>query len=896
MRWMKSLLVVLVVAIALAMTLAGSTKAQIRCSGLAKSSKDTIQTQFFSGKPNDIVQMPFFLKADSICTGFQYLIKFDTTILTPAFIHDSICDSSFNGNCVRYVVDSTFIDYTIANRFVKTQVRNTPLGDVLDTITKFQANLFPGKKNVISASFLPQLADIDSIPGGRGVIFYVKLKVKPTAQHNQQAAFTFFESDIFIVDSAVFPPDTTYFNGCNASQMTSAWNASPNTQTIQVYPSFNALQNGRFLVDTSTTTNPTITLTANPSTVTSGSSSTLSWTATNADSVVIGASPSVLGYPQMSTALSGSASSGNLTSMTTFTATAYKGIAKTAVSQATVTIGTSLCPVTIAFIPSVQNYTINQGETVSFQVRGTGSTGQTMTLSAGTMPNNGTFAPTNPVIGTTSATGTFSFTPDFNQQGAFSVSFSASNGSCSAPAGSVLITVLALQKDRLFSTSAAKQKPVGGLRGKGGIRFPINLISAKTVYGVLFDMDYPFNYVSVDSFVVTNRIPEYAVYENLGETPGTVRVMTFGLQNDSVKTDTSTAIMYAYMTLDSNAVPWTDYPINMRNGRESVNPDPNLGSLELQTDSGIVQCDNPGDVNLDKFIDVADVVNIVSSIIQTFTLSPRQFATADLMRNDSVNVFDLVADINLIYNRPISPAPPAPSAPATVSLAYGDLPMGGTDVLVVRSELPEQVAAVQMDIAYDPNAVALGAPRVTADNANFILQYKDNGGGRMRVLLYYPDPNKLGQLIQAGAADLVNIPMTAKTNIQAGDKNKLRLTQALLSTPTASSIAVTGTDIPLPSNFVLSQNYPNPFNPTTTIEYSLGSFDDGSFAKHVQLEIYNMLGQLVRTLVDTDRAPGSYREEWDATNLGGQRVSSGVYLYRLRVGDENQTKKMLLLK
>jgi hypothetical protein len=410
-------------------------------------------------------------------------------------------------------------------------------------------------------------------------------------------------------------------------------------------------------------------------------------------------------------------------------------------------------------------------------------------------------------------------------------------------------------------------------------------------------MDYPSNFVSIDSFTVSNRILDYVVYDNLGSTPGTVRVLTFGLQNDSVKSDVSSAILYAYMTLDSNAVPWTSYPINMRNGRESVNPDPNVGSLELQTDSGVVECDNPGDVNLDKFIDVADIVNIVSSIIGTFSLTPRQFATADLITDAAVNVFDLVADINLIYGRPITPAPgqPAPGPQATVGLAYGDMSSGSADLLTVRSELPQQVAGVQMDIAYDPTSVTLGIPRVTRDAMNFVLQYKDFGNGKMRVLLYHPTGTS-SELLQAGAADLVSIPITAKADIRAGDKTKLRITQALLATPTAASIAVSGVDQTLPANFMLSQNYPNPFNPITTIEFSLGYFEDGSAVKHVNLEIYNVLGQLVKSLVDADRSPGSYREEWDATNLGGQRVSSGVYLYRLQVGNENQTKKMLLLK
>jgi hypothetical protein len=889
MRWSRLLLVILAV-----VAVAGSVKAQTTCANLSKSSKDTIQTKFFSGKPGDTVRMPLFLKNDSIVTAFQFLIQFDTLTLRPAFKKDSVCDSTFQGSCVRYSVDSSYVGYVIADRFVRTQIIQTPLGDILDTITKFQASLFTGTRNVVAGSFLPQLDDYDSIPGGSAVIFYLKFVVNPAATHGQLAAFKFFESNIFTVNDTVFPPDTTFFNGCNTSQMVIAYTAAGDTvtQSVQIYPTFGV--NGYFRVDTTTVLTPTISLTANPSSISSGQSSTLSWTMTNADSVVIVAVPSMTGFPQKFTSLTGSITV-SPTATTTFTGTAYNGSSKTATAQATVTVGGTGGGPAVTFNPNLTTYTINQGETVSFQVTATGSSGQSISLSAGSPPNNATFAPTNPVLGTTSVTGTFSFTPDFNQQGGFTITFTGST-SLGSTQKSVLVVVNELQKDRLFSTSSPKQKPVGGLRGTSGIQFPINLISSKTVYGVQFDMDYPVNFVSIDSFTVTNRILDYVVYDNLGSTPGTVRVLTFGLQNDSVKSDVSSAILNAYMTLDSNAVPWTTYPISMRNGRESVNPDPNIGSLELQTDSGVVECDNPGDVNLDKIIDVADIVNIVSYIIGSFGLTGRQFATADLIVNDSVNVFDLVADINLIYGRPINPAPPAPSGRATVELAYNDMIGGNAEVMTVRSDLPQEVAGVQMDIGYDPNVVSLGVPHITPQAMNYVLQYKDYGSGKMTVLLYHPNPQKSAELLQAGIADLLRIPITAKADVRAGDKTKLRITQALLATPSAASIAVSGVDQNLPQGFELVQNYPNPFNPVTTIEYSLGYFEDGSAVKHVTLDVYNVLGQVVKRLVDSDRSPGSYREEWDATNLAGQRVSSGVYLYRLQVGHENQTKKMLLLK
>jgi hypothetical protein len=89
----------------------------------------------------------------------------------------------------------------------------------------------------------------------------------------------------------------------------------------------------------------------------------------------------------------------------------------------------------------------------------------------------------------------------------------------------------------------------------------------------------------------------------------------------------------------------------------------------------------------------------------------------------------------------------------------------------------------------------------------------------------------------------------------------------------------------------LSQNRPNPFNPTTTIEFTLKE------RANVQLRIYNVAGQLVRTLVNEARTPGEvHTATWDGRNDAGQSVSSGVYFYKLVAGSFVQTKKMVLLK
>jgi len=93
-----------------------------------------------------------------------------------------------------------------------------------------------------------------------------------------------------------------------------------------------------------------------------------------------------------------------------------------------------------------------------------------------------------------------------------------------------------------------------------------------------------------------------------------------------------------------------------------------------------------------------------------------------------------------------------------------------------------------------------------------------------------------------------------------------------------------------PVSFSLKQNYPNPFNPETIIEYSLPK------ACQVEIVVYNILGQEVRTLLEEHQEPGRYRVSWDGRNVEGKEVSSGVYLYRINASEFSKTKKMVLLR
>ena len=93
----------------------------------------------------------------------------------------------------------------------------------------------------------------------------------------------------------------------------------------------------------------------------------------------------------------------------------------------------------------------------------------------------------------------------------------------------------------------------------------------------------------------------------------------------------------------------------------------------------------------------------------------------------------------------------------------------------------------------------------------------------------------------------------------------------------------------LPERFALGPNYPNPFNPSTIIPYQLAA------SSQVRLEVFNLLGQRIATLVDGERAAGFHTATWHATDGAGRAVGAGVYIYRMTVGVESQTGRMVLI-
>jgi len=105
-----------------------------------------------------------------------------------------------------------------------------------------------------------------------------------------------------------------------------------------------------------------------------------------------------------------------------------------------------------------------------------------------------------------------------------------------------------------------------------------------------------------------------------------------------------------------------------------------------------------------------------------------------------------------------------------------------------------------------------------------------------------------------------------------------------------SAVTITQNPFGVPDEYLLSPAYPNPFNPSTTIRYQLPQAVD------VKLEIFNTLGQTVRSLVNSRIEAGYHEVGWNGKNNTGVQMPSGLYMYRIETKNFRQVKKMLLMK
>ncbi|MDQ7054770.1 MAG: carboxypeptidase regulatory-like domain-containing protein [candidate division KSB1 bacterium] len=195
---------------------------------------------------------------------------------------------------------------------------------------------------------------------------------------------------------------------------------------------------------------------------------------------------------------------------------------------------------------------------------------------------------------------------------------------------------------------------------------------------------------------------------------------------------------------------------------------------------------------------------------------------------------------------------------------------------VVRRRAGQNRHPVSGAVVYAFNQNGIAGSAVTDDNGVFVIEGLPAGRYKVKVTGVGMNTAFYGGTTDSTAMDV------DLSNGQSAENIEIETEE--------TTTAIGDHPAVLPEAFYLEQNYPNPFNPETTIKFALAG------KSHVTIRIYNVLGQVVRTLVDRPMEAGFYALKWDATADNGQRVSSGVYIVRFEAGNVVQTRRMLLMK
>jgi len=264
---------------------------------------------------------------------------------------------------------------------------------------------------------------------------------------------------------------------------------------------------------------------------------------------------------------------------------------------------------------------------------------------------------------------------------------------------------------------------------------------------------------------------------------------------------------------------------------------------------------------------VADLIYLVNHLFFGGP-EPPCFEKADVNCDGSINVADLTYLVQYLFFGGSPPMPcNCPKNSGAVRKGRSDISLNATHengMTVISLESPVDLWGIQIELA----GKQTGEPIKLVEDDLELFFHQKGDGARVGIL-----DLQGSTLIQKGSYPLVRLP------------GEYEIVEALVSdlghNALVPAINPTAKGTNLPTEFSLSQNYPNPFNPTTKINFSLPSAAD------VKLEIYNIMGQKVTTLIDGKREAGEHVVQWD-----GSDVASGIYFYRLETSGFTDTKKL----
>ena len=287
----------------------------------------------------------------------------------------------------------------------------------------------------------------------------------------------------------------------------------------------------------------------------------------------------------------------------------------------------------------------------------------------------------------------------------------------------------------------------------------------------------------------------------------------------------------------------------------------------------------PVDFTLDGSVDLIDYAELMAAMGSSRALF-------DLNADGVVDDQDRAGFLTAFSGSAVSNATPVGAL--SLSLAQENLETNGIAKLNVQLSGVSEVRAVEFELVYDAERFEyLDALSTDALASGAAFEVRTLEPGRLMVINAFDAAQSVdgaGLVAQlqfqiVGAFNQAD-PFVIARGVQVDGQDLL-----VPVAETGTLLAVTA-----PTAFLLYQNHPNPFNPETHIGYDIAE------NVAVSLKIYNVLGQVVRTLVDEPQMMGRYTVLWDGKDQSGVPVSSGVYIYQIEAGSFKDAKRLMMLK
>ena len=297
------------------------------------------------------------------------------------------------------------------------------------------------------------------------------------------------------------------------------------------------------------------------------------------------------------------------------------------------------------------------------------------------------------------------------------------------------------------------------------------------------------------------------------------------------------------------------------------------------------------DVNNDFGVDIADLTSIVDHILQKRILTGLDSAKADVNSDGAIDVLDVVRIQNSILGTVTLPKTSSSSIPASVIRALASI-TGELEITPVgvrfnlTNDIPLKGLQLVITLKSSANVTKTDVVFSRAGSMDFFV---NSQGQDIRMVAY----NLQNMPIEVGSGSIVRFPLKLPDTTDV-DSVYAIISAADTTFDIALRVPVTLKQSIYPMTFRLLQNYPNPFNAQTTIEFDVPDVE-GKFVKAL-VQVFNLLGEKVKTLSKGEHASGHYTVTWDGTDSDGIKVPSGVYFYRLVSTDYVTAKKMIMIK